>query len=163
MKKNIIFIFVFLLVQTLYSSQLIKIAIVDMPKVSANYKEFQDKYVDLTEKKDEIFKSIKKEEEQIAQLEQELGMGILESEILRRQRQILQKKSELQTFHHEAMKIMNQREENLIQEARENIAEAIKFIAIRRGISIVFSKSGILFAAEAYVDLSNEIIEHLNQ
>lgn len=164
MKKSLGIIIILVLVSQLaYASQLIKLAIVDMPKVSANYLEFQDKYKDLSEKKDQILTMIKNEQEQISKLEKEAGMGILESEVLRKQRQILQKKSELQTFYHEAMKILNQREENLVQEAKNNISEAIKFISIRRGISIVFSKSGILFAAEAYVDLSNEVIDHLNR
>lgn len=166
MKTKKIFIICFLIILFCLNfsyATVIKIAILDWAKVSSNYLDFQDRVKELNQKKESVSNVVKKEEEEIAKLEKEAASLILESDITKSQKQIKQKKAELQNFNNEATSVLIKREDKLIESAKENINNAIKEVAAKEGISIVFSKSGVLYAAEESVDISDEVIKILNK
>jgi len=147
----------------IFAIDLIKIAVLDWSKVSSNYQELQDRYNELYSKKTSVENVIKKEKEEIEKLEKELNYGVSESEKAKRIKVITQKKEELENFQNEAAKLLKEREDKIIEVAKENINNAIKEIASKEGISIVLSKSVVLYMLDDSLDITNEVIKILNR
>ena len=142
---------------------LIKISVVDWEKVTLNFEWLQQSYVKIRNRKKDMLAMIENENRDIKRMESDLE-NIIDAQRYRRQQQLIKRrKSELQNFYVEAMSFIEKQEEKLLRDARVKIIDVIERLAIREGISLVFSKNEILYAAEGYADLTTEVIKELNK
>ncbi len=142
---------------------LIRIAVVNFEEVSMSYQAFQQKLKENDDKKDRVVESVTKANEDIRRMEKEQSSENDPVRVQRLQAIIAQRKVELQTSYYQSMTVLEKERENLISEARKAIYSAIREIAIQKGFSLVFSENEILYASEDYVDMTDAVIQKLNQ
>ncbi len=168
MVKNLIRIFfclAFLPVasQTASAENLIRIAVVNFEEVSMSFDAFQSKLKDNDQKKDRVVESVTKANEEIRRMEKELSAEADPVRVQRLQAVIAQRKVELQTSYYQSMNVLDKERETIISESRKAIYDAIRDMAIQKGFSLVFSENEILYASENYVDLTDAVVQRLNQ
>lgn len=117
---------------------MIKVGVVSWEQVVANYEEFQTDIEELEDRQNRLRKLVEEGQD-----------GTTEAE--RRQ------------VYDEALQQVQSRREKLVREAHENIYEAIEEVAIANGFSLVLSESEVLYASEAYTDLTRPVVKQLNQ
>ena len=145
------------------AADLIRIAVVNFEEVSMSYDAFQTKLKENEEKKDRVVESVTKANEDIRKMEKELQAENDSVRIQRMQAIVAQRKVELQTSYYQSMSVLDREKESLISEGRKAIYNAIRDIAIQKGFSLVFSENEILYASEDYVDMTDAVIQKLNQ
>lgn len=146
-----------------WGEALIRIAVVNFEEVSMSYEAFQTRLKDNDARKDRVVESVTKANEEIRRMEKELSAEVDGVRIQRLQSIIAQRKVELQTSYYQSMNVLDKEREQLISEARKSIYNAIRDIAIQKGFSLVFSENEILYASEDYVDMTDAVIQRLNQ
>jgi Skp family chaperone for outer membrane proteins len=75
----------------------------------------------------------------------------------------MRRKNDLNSFYKEANELLQKREEELLENTKKEILDVIKSIAVHQGISLVFSKEQVLYAQDAYTNITEEVIKKLNE
>lgn len=145
-----------------WGEALIRIAVVNFEEVSMSYETFQSKLKKNDEEKDRVVENVTKANEEIRRMEKELSGEHDPMRVQRLQAIVAQQKVELQTSYYQSMNVLDKERENLISEARRAIYNAIRDIAIQKGFSLVFSENEILYASEDYVDMTDAVVQKLN-
>ncbi len=65
-------------------------------------------------------------------------------------------------MYREALEQIESRRDRVIRDAHREIYEAIEEVAITNGYSLVLSENEVLYASEAYTDLTNQVVQRLN-
>ena len=146
-----------------WAEPLIRIAVVNFEEVSMSFTGFQTRLKENDDKKDRVVESVTRANEEIRRMEKEMATENDPLRIQRLQAIIAQRKVELQTSYYQSMNVLDRDRENLIADSRKSIYGAIRDIAIQRGFSLVFSENEILYASEDYVDMTDAVIQKLNQ
>ncbi|HPG32143.1 MAG TPA: OmpH family outer membrane protein [bacterium] len=139
-------------------------AVVDWTEISANYNWFQEQFNRLAEKRKTIMDMVEKENKEIAVMEEEARKLILTDDTNSKQNEINKRKTEAEGFYKEANDLLVKKEEQLIMESKRRIMEAVKDIAVRDGIGVVFTKEQVLYAAESYyANMTERVLRKLNE
>ncbi|GEM_PF-4555230 len=107
---------------------------------------------------------VEKENKEIAVMEEEARKLILTDDTNSKQNEINKRKTEAEGFYKEANDLLVKKEEQLIMESKRRIMEAVKDIAVRDGIGVVFTKEQVLYAAESYyANMTERVLRKLNE
>jgi len=129
----------------------LRIAYVDIAKVTENYKKMQE--LNERYKKDYQFylSKLKEMESEIEKMREE---GAPESEIVAKQKELLSRKSEYES-------LLKKEYEPKIQEILNEVATKIKEYAQLMGYSLILNKQSIIYGDEIY-DITNQVIAYIN-
>ncbi len=143
---------------------MVRIAVVDWTEITANYNWFQEQFNKLADKRKTIMDMVEKENKEVSVIEEEIGKTVLSEDVKTKQNDITKRKNELESFYKEANELLVKKEEQLFMESKRRIMEAVKEIAVRDGIGIVFSKEQVLYAAESYyANMTERVLRKLNE
>lgn len=133
-----------------WSPELIRIGVVNWEQVILQYEGYQNELEDLQSKRTKILRMI---EEQYGNVDRKAleKSGSLSSN------------QEMKQLYQETLKQHEQRRQKAIEEFHRKIKTAIREEAIEQGYSLILSENEVLYAAEGYTDLTNGVIERLNQ
>ena len=141
----------------------LKIAVVDISDISANYIWFQEQYVKLSEKKETIHTMIATEEKEIKALEEVYGKTYDQKERLIKEAEIKKRRSELSSFIADSKQLITKKEEQLFMESKMRIMNALKEIAELDEIDLIFAKDQVLYFAESrLINLTDKTLRKLN-
>lgn len=129
----------------------LRIAYVDIAKVTENYKKMQE--LNERYKKDYQFylSKLKEMESEIEKMKEE---GASESEIVAKQKELLSRKSEYES-------LLKKEYEPKIQKILNEVATKIKEYARLMGYSLILNKQSIIYGDETY-DITNQVIAYIN-
>ena len=129
----------------------LRIAYVDIAKVTENYKKMQE--LNERYKKDYQFylSKLKEMESEIEKMREE---GAPESEIVAKQKELLSRKSEYES-------LLKKEYEPKIQKILNEVATKIKEYAQLMGYSLILNKQSIIYGDEIY-DITNQVIAYIN-
>ncbi|HIP92331.1 MAG TPA: OmpH family outer membrane protein [Thermotoga sp.] len=129
----------------------LRIAYVDIAKVTENYKKMQE--LNERYKKDYQFylSKLKEMESEIEKMKEE---GAPESEIVAKQKELLSRKSEYES-------LLKKEYEPKIQEILNEVATKIKEYAQLMGYSLILNKQSVIYGDEIY-DITNQVIAYIN-
>ena len=129
----------------------LRIAYVDIAKVTENYKKMQE--LNERYKKDYQFylSKLKEMESEIEKMREE---GAPESEIVAKQKELLSRKSEYES-------LLKKEYEPKIQEILNEVATKIKEYAQLMGYSLILNKQSVIYGDEIY-DITNQVIAYIN-
>jgi Skp family chaperone for outer membrane proteins len=134
-----------------WAPPLIRIGVVNWEQVILQYDDYQQELENLQSKRKKILRFIEQEYGQITKNQMPGGSEGGSSE------------SELEKLYQDALKQHEQRRQQSIEKYHQMIMEAIRQEAIEQGYSLILSENEVLYAAEGYTDLTNGVIERLNQ
>lgn len=126
-----------------WAPPLIKIGVVNWEQVVSRYDKFQKKISSIQSRRQRLLRFIEKKNEGSTVPENQAGQ----------QEQV----------YEEALEQVSTQKERFIRDAHKEIREVIKQVAIKRGYSLILSESEVLYASEVYVDLTDPVIQKLNE
>lgn len=133
-----------------WAPPLIKMGVVNWEQVVMKYKGFQSEMKELQRRRVQILEYIQKETGNRPDTSGSVSSG-------------KRGDPEMQGIYQDTLKQIEKRRRSLRQEYHQNIYQAIRGEAIERGFSLVLSENEVLYASEEYTDLTNGVIERLNQ
>ena len=122
---------------------IIKFGIVDMSQVYSEYASKSEEARGLREKRARLNREVREEVAAIRKMEDDLKMhmrDVTEGERRRRTAEIEFRKDEVASFLARRNSELDREEANIIKPMRDDINEAIRFVANRQGIKIVFDR-----------------------
>ncbi|MEW5692130.1 MAG: OmpH family outer membrane protein [Candidatus Hydrogenedentota bacterium] len=148
----------------LYAVDLIKIGVIDMIKVGANYEAYQNSNEKLLDKRDEIQKVIEREEKRVMDMYQDYKnkVAVLSEEQKKEQEDLLEKEDKkLQEFVADQNKLLKREKEELDAKTKKDILKIVEEIATEQGLSVVLEKNLIVWSRPDF-DITELVIEKLN-
>jgi Skp family chaperone for outer membrane proteins len=139
---------------------IIKIGIVDMGKVYAEYAEKSDNARRLREKRAKLNRQIREEAAAIRKMENDLKErmhGASESERRRRSAEIEFRKDEVANLLARGNADLDREEADIVKPMREDIYEAIRFVANKQGVKIVLDSLYVGFS-DIELDMTDAVL-----
>ncbi len=130
-----------------WAPELIRIGVVNWEQTIAQYDEYQNELNELQSKRKRILNLLEKE------------YGGVRKDRLKRSSD----DQEMQKLYENTLQQHKQRRQKVIEEYHDKIMAAIREEAIEQGYSLILSENEVLYAAEGYTDLTNGVIERLNE
>lgn len=134
-----------------WSPELIRIGVVNWEQVILQYEGYQDELEGLQSKRTKILRMIEEQYGDVDRQKLEQSSGSVSGD------------EEMQQLYEETLKQHEQRRQKAIEEYHRKIKAAIREEAIEQGYSLILSENEVLYAAEGYTDLTNGVIERLNE
>jgi Skp family chaperone for outer membrane proteins len=134
-----------------WAPELIRIGVVNWEQTISQYKDYQNELKELQSKRKRILNLIEKEYENVPQDQLKQSEGTASGG------------AEMQKLYQNTLEQHKQRRKRVIEEYHKKIMSAIRDEAIEQGYSLILSENEVLYAAEGYTDLTNGVIERLNQ
>lgn len=134
-----------------WAPPLIKIGVVNWEQVILQYEDFQNKLNNLQSKRKRILRFIEKE------------YGEIKGESVKKGQKPASMDQELQKLYEDTLEQHKQRRKQTVEKYHRRIREAIREEAIEQGYSLILSENEVLYAAEGYTDLTNGVINRLNE
>ena len=149
---GLLFLVGVLLVPTVsWAPPLIKIGVVNWEQIILQYENYQQELKDLQQKRKRILQFIEEE------------YGDVDREKLEGQSSPSSMNNELQSLYQDTLKQHKQRRRRAIENYHQRIKDAIRQEAVEQGYSLILSENEVLYAAEGYTDLTNGVINRLNE
>lgn len=133
-----------------WAPPLIKIGVVNWEETVSRYRALQTELEELKHRRERILEFIEKE------------YGELQREKIERKEGEPPRDPELKELYDDAFQQVRTQRENTIKRYHRNVLEAIRQEAIEQGFSLILSENEVLYAAESYTDLTNDVIDRLN-
>jgi len=130
-----------------WAPELIRIGVVNWEQTIVQYEEYQNELNELQSKRKRILNLIEKEYGDANKGEHKKSSG----------------GGEIQQLYENTLQQHKQRRQRVIEEYQDKIMAAIREEAIEQGYSLILSENEVLYAAEGYTDLTNGVIERLNE
>lgn len=134
-----------------WAPPLIKMGVVNWEQTIMEYRSFQDELKELQGRREKILKFI---QDEYGDLNKRKGQSSDNKKNL---------DNEMQSVYEDYLKQHEESRRETIEKHHKKIMNAIRQEAIEQGFSLVLSENEILYAANQYTDLTNDVIERLNQ
>lgn len=136
--------------QTGWAPPLIKIGVVNWEQVILQYEGYQQELKALQDKRQRILQFIEQE------------YGNIDEDSIKKKSESKSTNGELESLYQDTLKQHEERRQQTIDEYHQKIMSAIREEAIEQGFSLILSENEVLYAAEGYTDLTNGVINRLN-
>lgn len=143
---------------------IIKVGVVDMSKVFAEYASKSEASKNVREKKARYAKEIRNEAAIIRKMESELKdrmAGASDSERRRRSAEIEFKKDELASLVTRRNAEIEKEERDVTQPILEEIYEAVRFVANKQGVKLVLDSRSYIIYHDIELDLTEQVLLRL--
>ncbi len=166
MKKVLVFLSFFLLFNTTYSAiKLVKVGVVDLERVFANYPGISDIQKKLKDERDRYEIEINKKKEEITVLESSItNSNVSDGERNAKLAEIEMKKQKLNEFINEVNSSLTSLKEEMTKSIYVKINLVIQRIGIEKGFSLILKRSSdsILFV-DKELDITTDVITRLKK
>lgn len=135
---------------TSWAPPLIKIGVVNWEQVILQYDQYQNELKELQDKRKRILQFIENE------------YGDVDRDKLKGGSRPSSMDQDLQSLYEDTLKQHKENRRRTIENYHQRIKDAIRQEAVEQGYSLILSENEVLYAAEGYTDLTNGVINRLN-